>query len=341
MSGPVLEHALIERVAGAFRGSPLQLNGRHESDAELLRLPGTEAVLALTTDLVIEEIASGLYRDPWLIGWMAVTVNASDLAAVGADPLGILTSLTLPPDPPDDLIAGLRAGIGAATEAYGLPVLGGDVNRAAALAVGGTAVGLVPDGRPLTRIGARPGDRLFTSGPVGLGGAFAFLRLVGRGGGQAFDYRPLARLREGALLRRFASCCMDTSDGLIPALDELTRRNRCGFELTGRWDDALHADARRVLCGAGLPPWLALAGPHGEFELVFAVPAARVGPMRDAADANGWAPIELGRVTGEAGVVRPGPDCEPIDTTWVRNLYQEVAGNPAAYLSELLKSAKR
>jgi thiamine-monophosphate kinase len=348
MTAPVLEHALIERLAGGFRGSPLQLNGRHESDAELLRLPGTDAVLALTTDTVIEEIASGLYRDPWLIGWMGVTVNASDLAAVGAEPVGILLSLTLPPDASDELLTGLRAGICAASERYSLPVIGGDTNHGVTLAVGGTAVGLVSDGRPLTRLGAHPGDRLFASGPLGLGGAFAFYRLVGRGGGEGFDslrpvgrgsgeaivYRPVARLREGALLRRFASCCMDTSDGLIPTLDELARRNGCGFTLDPT-ERVLHPDAFGVISRAGLPPWLPLAGPHGEFELVFAVPPSRVDAMRDAAGEIGWTPLELGIVTENAGVVRLTPDGDTIDTTRVRNLFEEVGGDVGEYLKEL------
>lgn len=220
------------------------------------------------------------------------------------------------------------------------------MNRAAALAVGGTAVGLVPDGRPLTRLGARPGDRLFASGALGLGGAFAFLRLGfaplrpgERAGGEAFAYRPVARIREGALLRRFASCCMDTSDGLIPTLDELARRNGCGFTLETPLERLLHPDALRVIGGAGLPRWLPLAGPHGEFELAFAVPPSRVDPMRDAAAAMGWAPVELGRVTAEAGVVRLSPGGELIDATWVRNLFERVGGDPGAYVSALAASA--
>ncbi|MGD8867883.1 MAG: AIR synthase related protein, partial [Gemmatimonadales bacterium] len=90
------EIVLIERLAGTLPRSPLLLNGLCESDAELIRLPGTDMALALTTDAIAEEIAAGLYNDPYLIGWMVVMVNASDLAAVGAEPLGILLNETLP-----------------------------------------------------------------------------------------------------------------------------------------------------------------------------------------------------------------------------------------------------
>jgi thiamine-monophosphate kinase len=323
-------------VAGPFLGSPRQLNRRHESDAELLRLPSSEAVLAVTTDAIVEEIAAGLYQQPWLIGWMGVTVNASDLAAVGAEPLGVLMSVTLPADASGDLLEGLRAGIGAAALAYGLPLLGGDTNRGPVLALGGTALGLVRDGRPLTRCGARPGDCLMVSGPVGLGAAHAFERMIRRSTG-AVDFRPVARLREGPRLRGLATACMDTSDGLIATLDELARRNGCGFRVTAPIERVLHPEARRTALEAGLPPWLMLAGPHGEFELVFTVPPEHVAALRDATVTDGWVPQELGRVTAEPGVVRLGAD--PVDTGAIRNLFDEVDGNVDAYLRALMAMA--
>jgi thiamine-monophosphate kinase len=330
----VRELGVIDRLAGGLRRSPHQLNRRHESDAELLRLPGSEAILALTTDAVVEEIATGLYQDPWLIGWMAVTVNASDLAAVGADPLGILLSVTLPHDAPRELLAGLRRGFGDAADAHGLPVLGGDTNRGAALAVAGAAAGWVSGGRPLTRCGARPGDRLFASGPLGLGAAFAFNRLVSRAGDVAFH--PLARLVEGQVLRSYASCGMDTSDGLITTLDELARRNACGFSIPGPIERILHPDALRVAAGADLPPWLTLAGPHGEFELAFSVSPDQGDALLDAAAANGWVPIELGTVTEAPGVVHLGD--QPIDTTRLRNLFDDVGANVEEYVRAVRRS---
>jgi len=334
VTAPVREHALIERLAGAFRGSPAQLNRRHESDAELVRLPGTGVILALTTDALVEEIASGLYSDPWLIGWMAVTVNASDLAAVGAEPLGILMSIALPPDASDDLVAGLRTGLGAAADAHGLPVIGGDTSRGATLSLTGTAVGLVSPGRPLTRCGARPGDRLFATGRLGLGGAYALGRLL-PGSAPEVTFRPLARLREGRLLRRVASCAMDTSDGLIATLDELARRNGCGFSLATPVEEVLHQDVLRAATAAHLPPRLMLAGPHGEFELVFTVPSDRCDALTAGAADAGWAPVELGVVTGEPGVVNLGAGGGPIDTTRVRNLFEDIGGDPRSYLRAL------
>ena len=72
------EVSFVDLLAGRFLRSEHQLNARHEADAELIRIPGTETTLAITTDAIVEEIETGLYEDPYLIGWMTVAANASD-----------------------------------------------------------------------------------------------------------------------------------------------------------------------------------------------------------------------------------------------------------------------
>jgi thiamine-monophosphate kinase len=338
----ILENALIERLAAGLPRSPHQLNKIRESDAELIHLPGTSIVLAVTTDGVVEEIEAGLYDDPHLIGWMTVMVNASDLAAVGAEPLGILMSQTLAPGLDDSFIARLQAGVRDACARCGLDVLGGDTNFSDRLQMTATAIGTVTIGRPLTRRGCRPGDRLFASGPLGLGSAFALLKLGGGepgAAGCAVEYRPAARLSEGRLLRRFAGCCMDTSDGAIPTLDELMDLNDVGFNLEPPVEELLHPAALAVSDTAGLPPWMMLAGPHGEFELLFTVPAARCDGFIEAAAALGWSPLEIGVATAEPGLrIRFGTEAAPatLDTARVRNLFLEVDGDVEAYVAGLL-----
>ncbi|UCF18631.1 MAG: thiamine-monophosphate kinase [Gemmatimonadota bacterium] len=340
----IIENRLIERLALGFTRAPHQLNATRESDAELIRLPGTDVVLALTTDGVVEEIEAGLYRDPYLIGWMTVMVNASDLAAVGAQPLGLLLNQTLKPDLDDRYLDRLQTGIRDACEACGLHVLGGDVNFSARLQMSATALGLIPDGRLLTRRGCQPGDRLFASAPLGLGSAFALQALVQRGadraarprgGGQpaGLEYRPAARLREGGLLRAHATCCMDTSDGVIPTLDELMRLNGTGFRVDAPLESILHAGAVQLTRAAGLPDWLLLAGPHGEFELLFTVPEAAGETFLAAARERDWRPLELGVVTANDGLELNG---RRLDTARVRNLFTLVGGDVEAYVRELL-----
>ncbi|MBI4499960.1 MAG: thiamine-monophosphate kinase [Gemmatimonadetes bacterium] len=373
------EVALIERLAAGFARSGLQLNGRHQSDAELISLPGG-AVLALTTDSIVEEIETGLYQDPFLIGWMTVTVNASDLAAVGAAPLGILLNQTLTHDTDADFLARMQQGVAAACAACTLPVLGGDTNVGSRLQVGASAVGLIQEGRPVTRLGARPGDHLFASGRLGSGGGYALARmeplgmlcpsraagpggrvsepypelpasptrqlqrttgptapLVQRfpGGVSAVPFRPQARLREGQILRCYASACMDTSDGVIPTLDELGRLNQVGFTLDP--DAAFDPAALALVCEANLPAWALLAGPHGEFELLFTVPPDRLGGFEQAAAAAHWTPVPLGRVLQDPGLLlRDQGRWKWIDTRRVRDLFSDVGGDVTRYLAGLL-----
>ncbi len=336
----IRENALIEGLVKGFPRSPLQQNRPHQADAELIRLPGTDALLALTTDSVVEEIESALYTDPYLIGWMTVVVNASDLAAVGAEPIGILLSESLPRDLQSEFILNLQKGIGDACSACGLPVLGGDTNCSPCLQLTGSALGLVPDGSPMTRLGCQPGDYLFGSGQFGSGSGYAFAQFMASRLGLAasFPYRPAPRLREGQLVRRFGSCCMDSSDGLLATLDQLMRLNCVGFVVEAGAEQLLDPDTFRLSQVAHIPSWMALAGPHGEFELVFTVPPERVQPLLAEAARHEWQPRRLGRVVPQPGVWlcfdgRP----RALDTGRIRNLFDECAGDIHRYFGGLLE----
>lgn len=337
MSDPILENAYIERLVQGLPRSALQLNRLQEADAELIRLPGSEAVLALKTDSIVEEIETGLYSDPYLLGWMTVTVNASDLAAVGAEPVGLLLNETLPPNPDERFVSELQRGIRDASLEYGLPVLGGDTNFSAHVQLGGFALGVVPDGRPMTRVGCRPGDLLYASGPLGGGSAFAMAVLgPASSGPERPRYRPRARIREGLVLRRFASCCMDTSDGVLPTLDQLARLNGVGFRIEGRLEDLLDGSAQHL--AFEFPPWMLLAGPHGEFELLFTVAPDRQAAFETAATAASWKPLRLGVVTAEPAILLPCHGSSvPLDTAELRNLFAVVEGNVRRYVEGLFE----
>ena len=328
---------LLDRLAAGFARSPAQCNAQHEADAELVRLPGDAAVLAITTDAISEEIASGLYTDFHLIGWMTVLVNASDLAAVGAEPLGILLNQTLTPDLADAAIDRLQRGIREASVAAGLPVLGGDTNFGPHVHMAATAVGLLTGGRLLTRRGATPGELLFTSGPLGLGGAFALARFSG-GVIEQPCFRPRPRLAEGRLVRRYASCCMDTSDGVITALHELSRVNGVGFALDRPLAAVLHPQAVAAARAARLPPQLLLAGPHGEFELLFTLPRETLPAFRRSAAALGWTPVQLGQVTPSPGLwIGSGAQAVVLDAWAIREAYRETGGDLGRYRARLMQ----
>ncbi len=129
---------------------------------------------------------------------------------------------------------------------------------------------------------------------------------------------------------------MDTSDGAIPTLDELMRLNDVGIDIELEAEASLDAPSRAVARRAGLPGWMLLAGPHGEFELIFSVPDGRVRGFLEAAHRIDWRPIRLGRVVETPGLCLPVEGRRRrLDTTVVRNLFNDEAGNPADYLGAL------
>lgn len=332
LTNDILENRLLARWGELLPRAPGQVSGLHESDAELVDI-GDGRLLALTVDAVVEEVRHGLYRAPRTVGRITAASALSDLAAVGADALGVLVCATLPHANREAVQTGVGEGLRETLDPAGVFVLGGDTDEDEWLSLAVTAVGLVPRDGVLTRVGARPGDRVFVSGLLGAGGALAASALLGIGTMSEDTFRPVTRLREGAMLRRIASCCMDTSDGFVATINQLARINDVGFRIDARPADLLHPVAAQAAAATGMPAFPFVANYHGEFELVFTVPPARVAALEERARTIGWAPIAVGEVERAPGV-RFG-DTE-IDTIRLRNAFELSGGDVAAYLQTLL-----
>ena len=335
----IRELAFIETLTQRFKRSPLQLNSLQEADAEIVRLdPSGSTCLAITTDTIAEEISSGLYDDPFLIGWMTVMASMSDLAAVGATPIGILISETLPANLPAEWLSELQQGIAQACDACSSFVLGGDTNSGPQLILSGCAVGTTSQDRLLTRSGAQPGDRLYSTGFLGLGNAFALEQFVKsrRSPDESIMYQPHARLTEGRTVAGLASCCMDTSDGALSTLDQLMRVNHVGFEIGPEPKALLHPAARVAAELSGLPSWLFLAGQHGEFELLFTISPRDEARLLAAAERSQWLPMLVGTAISseEIRLTLHGSQVA-LDTGALRNLAGVCGSDVESYIREL------
>jgi thiamine-monophosphate kinase len=342
MSGmkDILENVAIDAWARGLSRAPNQVNALHESDAELLEITSMpEHYLAVTIDTVAEEIGAGLYRDPFTMGWVAVMASLSDLAAVGADPIGLIVSAGVPPGTDAAFIGRARRGMEEACRLLRVFILGGDLNAMSPPCFTGCAFGVVPRGAVRTRLGLHPGDAVFLSGPAGDGNALGLVRLAGLAD-QLFpeeSYRPSARLAEGRALRGFADASMDTSDGVLTTLDQLMRLNGCGFLVECDWPALLSRGALALCEATGTPPWLMLAGPHGEFELVFAVPPSRIDAFAESPGERGFTPIRLGTVQERPVVTLALPSGRRVDIDMapVRNLDPTAKAGAERYLAEL------
>lgn len=172
-----------------------------------------EGGIVVTQDSLVEEVHFRLDWISWRdLGWRAAAVNLSDLAASGADPEGLIVSLGTPGTTSVEDVLELYEGIAET----GVPVLGGDTMEAEQLVLGVTAVGRSE--RVPGRAGARPGDRLVLTGPLGAAGA-AFRR-------QSF-VRPPLRLAEGRELAAHAHAMLDISDGIAVDAGHVARRSGC------------------------------------------------------------------------------------------------------------------
>ena len=344
MMKDVLENVMIDKVARNFLPSPQRRNKIHEADAELIDTGNnSEKYLAVTTDALVEEVETRLYDDPFLIGWMLAMANFSDLAAVGAEPLGLLLSLSFSPSQDERFITKLTEGISAACQRLNTFVLGGDTNQGKELFLSACAVGLVPKESAVSRIGAKPGDKLYLTGPAGLGNIYAFLKLSGKDKqlNRSF-YQPVARIEESKIVREFAGCCMDTSDGVIHTLDTLMRLNRCGFVLFSDWDRILHPIAHQACRDQNIPPWLALAAVHGEFELCMTIHPRNESTFLSAASTAGWNPVLIGEVTTGMNVsIEDSDRIVPLDTGRIRNLSSTTGSKPDLYVKELFDIARK
>ena len=181
-------------------------------DAAVLEF-GNEA-LVLTHDMMVEGVHWLPGQDPADVAYKLVAVNLSDLAAKGAEPLGVLLGYTLGPDD-----ARFVEGLGEVLAEFGVPLLGGDTVSApagSARAIGLTALGRATCRPVPSRLGARVGDEVWVTGA--LGGAMLGFEAV-RDGIYSVDTRAFRRprplLTEGRALAPLVSAMMDISDGLL------------------------------------------------------------------------------------------------------------------------------
>ena len=175
--------------------------------------------LVVTQDALVENVHFRLDWISWRdLGWRAAAVNLSDLAASGAEPVGLIVSFGAPPTTRVEDVLALYEGIAET----GVAVLGGDTTRADSVVLSVTALGRSE--RVPGRGGARPGDLLVVTGPLGAAGAaFREHRFV----------RPQPRLEEGRRLARVATAMLDISDGLARDAAHIAARSgvRCAIDL--------------------------------------------------------------------------------------------------------------
>ncbi len=238
--------------------------------------------LVVTTDMITRGGHMPAPMTNWQMGWMAAAVNYSDVAAMGAKPIGIVASLGLPKESEFDSVQGMMRGMAECSQRVGAEVLGGDTKEAAELVIAGTAFGTVPKEEILLRKGAMRGDLLAVTGTIGLAAAGYHALKEGMAAPSAVEalLQPVPRVEEGMLLSssRAATSCMDISDGLAYSVHELSRASDVSFEVD--WSsvpvEALVFDIARKL-NLSLHDLVLHYG--GDYQLLFTFNASEIGRL--------------------------------------------------------------
>lgn len=273
-------------------------------DCALLAPPAGQS-LAISTDTLVSGVHFFADVAPRKLGHKALAVNLSDLAAMGAAPLGFTLALTLP-QVDAAWLGEFAAGLHALADAHACPLVGGDTTRGP-LAISITVLGSLPVEQALRRSGAQVGDDIYISATAsdGLGQARAGLAL--RQGqlqlpADAAAYAlarlecPSPRLALGQAVRGLASACLDVSDGLLGDLQHILQASGVGARV----------EAPALLAMAASRPVLPALSPaqqldflcHGgdDYELLFTAAPAQAGAIAQAAQQAGCLALRIGRI---------------------------------------------
>lgn len=259
--------------------------------------------LVVTTDTMVSGTHFFANDDPRALGHKLVTVNVSDLAAMGAEPAWLSLALTMP-EINQTWLKQFSAGVNETAEYYNCQLVGGDTTRGP-LSLTMTAKGLVPRGKALTRSGAKVGDYIYVTGT--LGDAALGLKLqqglhqVSKKHHthilQRFQY-PSARVALGQALRNIANSAMDLSDGLYGDIQHILRRSSVGASIDVQ--KLPLSQALKDSCDNASAFALALSGGE-DYELLFTVPENKRGSLDVLLSPYGVALTCIGRITGVAG----------------------------------------
>ena len=225
------EHELITRIAklaGSKKSAGVVLG--IGDDAAVLR-PRASEDWVTSTDVAVENVHfQWSTQSARHIGRRALIANLSDLAAMGARPMGCLLALSAPAELAVSRFEGLMKGLLSEAVAHACPLIGGNLARSRDTTLAITVFGTVPRGRALRRDGLRAGDGLYVTGTLG-GAALALAR--SERSGSALRFLPTPRLVAGQKLARLEGMggCIDVSDGLLPDLQQMLRASRVGAEL--------------------------------------------------------------------------------------------------------------
>lgn len=309
------ERDLISRLSEIFKAPGGKesrekgvLIGAGSDDCAVLDMKG-EDCLVITTDMLHRTTDFPAEMSPWQMGWMSAAVNLSDIAAMGAEPSGLLMAIGMPADTEIAFVEELAKGIQACAEFCGTSVIGGDLDTHAELTITGTALGRVKKSQLLLRRGAKPGDLVCVTGYTGSAGAALEALQYGKPVSETVLkalFEPIPRTKEARILAESGAgtSMMDTSDGLAMSLYDLSRESHVGF-IIRKSSLPILRDVREFVSSPGKLTELSLYT-GGDFELLITIDPLKLKKVQNICNLT-----VIGECTKyEAGIMLESPGCE-------------------------------
>lgn len=244
--------------------------------------------LVITTDMLHRATDFPREMSGEDIGWMSVAVSLSDVAAMGARPIGVVAAMGIPGEMDMGFVEDMVRGMRDCARAYGTGVVGGDTDQHAELTIVTTALGRVDKDKVKLRSGARVGDLLCVTGYLGTPAAAYKVLIEGRDAPEEDKkvlidgfFRPKPRIEEGVRLSRYpeVTAMMDVSDGLGKSVYELSGSSHVGF-LVDADRLPIRGEARRLAKDSKELLDMAVCF-GGEFELLFTVSPSGIDRIKD------------------------------------------------------------
>ena len=278
-------------------------------DCALLQVPAGEQ-LAISTDTLVSGVHFPESPDPFLLAQRALAVSVSDLAAMGATPVGFTLALTLPRAEPDWL-QGFARGLDQMAQHCAIRLIGGDTTRGP-LSLTLTVFGRVPMGMALTRQGAQIDDLLCVGGELG-DAAGALPLVLGQRQAEpavaepllARYWSPVPQLELGLALRGKATAALDISDGLLADCGHIAAAS--GVALLIEQAQVPMSTALLAFAGESVARQCALSG-GDDYRLAFTLPATHLADLQQA----GWPVRVIGRVVAGQGVTLLDAQGQPV-----------------------------
>ncbi len=277
--GSIGEHAAIHRLMEYLSGHPA-LSGGLGDDCAVCPSAHLDWDQVLTSDATIEGVHFETGEVPRRIGNKAAGRVLSDIAAMGAAPQWVVVNAVVAATLPMECLEGIYEGMAVACHRFGAVIVGGDLTEGKSLEMHLFATGMLPHGTACLRSGARPGDVIMVTGPLG-----------GSRAGKHLDFIP--RVYEGGFLRETGqvSAMMDISDGLATDMRHMLEQSGVGAVLGQRQLEAVGGPESALFDGE-------------DFELLFTVPERHAGALQSAWNSRFPEPLfTLGSMVAEPGVL--------------------------------------